>query len=717
MSVNKSAKARSKYTMTISRLTVDKLGVKLYDKVSAVIAELVANSYDADATEVEIKAPMEQLLATKQGTQIQDKGYVIEISDNGIGMTPEEVNEFYLRVGAERRSDPRRGDLSKKFKRKVMGRKGVGKLAPFGIAQKIEILTSGGNLTEGKNEQGKSTKGYLTAHLILERNKILEDVDYDYPPSVGSLDEIVRDRTGTILRLTIFSHRFVPSIDDLARQLAQRFGSQSQNWKIKLIDSEKQSTDPNYSRDVGHFDVVKMENAEIRFDFERKPDGAVKQPNVYRAFAADGNILTDLEAGFNCDGKFYPVTGWIAYAKEPYKDDLMAGVRIYCRGKIAAQTNIFNMKAGFTGEYDIRSYLVGEIYADWLDEEEDLIQTDRRDILWSHEIGQQFEKWGQSVVLRIGKVARNPIKKKVWEIFREVSKIDDKVAKAFPSEDQKPIRENAIEFAQLIGRTMREEEAKDPERTDDIVQLSITFAPHITLDNQLRQAAESEGTPLAVITEILRTAHVAELSSFGQIAYDRVKVVERVEKLKDDPTTLEDVFQNLIEETPWLINPQWSPITANQSFATLKMEFQKYFKLKTGKDIILGRFDKTTKRMDFVLSSQDNIVQIIEIKKPSHNFEDSEMDRLNTYVEQMKNFLADEKNREFTKLFGDFHVTLVCDGEKLTGVHKTAFEGLKSTNVLTHINWPTFLLRTKRMHQDFLNESDRQKRLVAKRKQ
>ena len=38
-----------KYEMTISRLTVDKLGVKLYDRVSAVIAEIVANSYDADA--------------------------------------------------------------------------------------------------------------------------------------------------------------------------------------------------------------------------------------------------------------------------------------------------------------------------------------------------------------------------------------------------------------------------------------------------------------------------------------------------------------------------------------------------------------------------------------------------------------------------------------------------------------------------------------------
>lgn len=43
-----------KYKTTISRLTVDKLGVKLCGRVSAVIAEIVANNYgigdNADGT-------------------------------------------------------------------------------------------------------------------------------------------------------------------------------------------------------------------------------------------------------------------------------------------------------------------------------------------------------------------------------------------------------------------------------------------------------------------------------------------------------------------------------------------------------------------------------------------------------------------------------------------------------------------------------------------
>lgn len=101
--------------MTISRLTVDKLGVKLYDRVSAVIAELVANSYDADALGVTIKAPMGEMLATKSQGIITDRGFAIEVCDDGIGMTPDEINAFYLVVGAERRNDPRRGDVSKKL--------------------------------------------------------------------------------------------------------------------------------------------------------------------------------------------------------------------------------------------------------------------------------------------------------------------------------------------------------------------------------------------------------------------------------------------------------------------------------------------------------------------------------------------------------------------------------------------------------------------------
>ncbi|WP_434684584.1 ATP-binding protein [Pseudanabaena minima] len=696
------APLQNNYVMKISRLTVDKLGVKLYDRVAAVIAELVSNSFDADATEVKIKAPMNLYLATKQGNELVDCGYEIEVEDNGIGMTPEEINKFYLRIGSERRNDER-GDLSRKFNRKVMGRKGVGKLAPFGICQKIEILTSGGEKTTGKNKEGQEVEGYLTAHLTLDASAILQDHDEDYRPEIGILDGTIREKTGTSLKLSKFIQRKVPDIEVLVHQLSHRFGRSIAlpDWEVTLIDSTKTDSDPNYSRKLGSFDIDKMENTEICFN----ADG--------NAVSSDGNIFPDLKAGFEYEGKFYSITGWAAYSKKPHKDDLSEGIRIYCRGKIAGQTTVFNRGASFSGELSIRSYLIGELNADWLDEEEDLIQTDRRDILWSHDLGQEFEKWGLGLLKKIGNMSRDPLKKKTWDVFKETSNIEEKIDQAFPRDNQKVIREQAIEFAELIGKKMRMEEAESPERTEDIVQLSLMFAPHVTLDKALREAGEVEGTSVSVITEILKVARLAELSSFGRIADDRVKVINKVETLKDNADTLEAVFQSLITEAPWLIDPQWSPLTSNQSFSTLKKEFQKYYREETGDNIELENFSDPNKRTDFVLASHDNVIQIIEIKRPKHEFDDSEMIRLEKYADLMEGFLNTPANSEFKKVFTDYHITLVCDYKKLTGNNKRSFDYFTKEGKLTYMNWANFLLRTRKMHQDFLNEAQRQKQDAA----
>src|SRR5437899_9866516 len=121
------------YELRISRLTIDKLGVKLYDKASAVVAELIANGYDADAELVTVKVPLSTALATKtQRGKIRDAKYTIEVVDDGHGMTPDEAIDFYLTVGRDRRLVIGQGGYSRAKRRPVMGRKGIGKLAPFG---------------------------------------------------------------------------------------------------------------------------------------------------------------------------------------------------------------------------------------------------------------------------------------------------------------------------------------------------------------------------------------------------------------------------------------------------------------------------------------------------------------------------------------------------------------------------------------------------------
>ena len=693
------------YVMRISRLTVDKLGVKLYDKVSAVIAELIANSYDADAKEVTIRAPMGQYLASKAGGSLSDKGLTIEIVDDGTGMTPDQMQQFFLVVGAERRNDSRRGPTSPRYTRKVMGRKGVGKLAPFGICKIIEVISAGGE--EVKQTNGGERRGYLTSHIVLNYDDIVAENGESgepYKPTTGERDDTLSDRLGTTIILRQFNYRRVPDIEVLSRQIAQRFGIQTENWRIVLEDNTQTSSESS-RRAVSAFDVETMPNTRIRF----QESGL----NSAQVIGPENDPIPDLQAGFEHDGKFYPITGWIAYSKEPYKDDLMAGVRIYCRGKIAAQTSVFNRRAGFTGEHNIRSYLVGELYADWLDEDEDLIQTDRRDILWSDEIGQAFQTWGQRIVSRIGTLSRDPMRKAALDLFFETGRVEERVQESFPTDGQKDIREQAINVAKMFGRTISRAEAEDADVVSDLVDLSLTLAPHVTLDGMMRDAAEQTETPLAALSSLLRTARIAELSSFGQIAEGRLKVIKRLETLKDDESTQEDSLQNLIEDAPWLINPEWAPVTANQSLSRLRREFEKYYEEKTGREISLSDFQNPKKRPDFVLSSQEGIAQIVEIKRPGHALKDEEIDRIVTYHNSMQSFLNDKKNVDFQKFFHDFHITLVCEGLALTDTQRAAYDGYLAMGKLTHINWRDFLLRTETVHQDFLAEARRQRTLIS----
>lgn len=697
----------NRYSMRISRLTVDKLGVKLYDRVSAVIAELISNSYDADATKVTVRAPMGEYLATRSGGMQSDKGLEIVVEDNGFGMSPNEVQEFFLVVGAERRNDSRRGSTSPRFKRKVMGRKGVGKLAPFGICKVIEVISSGGSKVS-RMEGGTKTTGFETSHIVLNYDDIIAEGDPlkdDYKPIQGHLDGTLREKSGTKIILTNFNYRRVPKLSVLARQISQRFGISSVNWKVTIEDSMKKPCDPSRTRDIGQFDIETMPNTRINFDC-----GAM---GVRRVIGPGGTSLSDLEPGFHHESDFYDVTGWIAYSKEPYKDELMAGVRIYCRGKIAAKTSLFGRGAGFTGEHSVRSYLVGELHADWLDEAEDLIQTDRRDILWSDELAAAFQEWGQHVVKRIGTLARDPSRKSARDLFFETGDVENRIRSEYPSKNVIEIRNRANDLAEKLGRTVNRDDASDPDVVGDLVDLSILLAPHVTLDEVMRTAVKKSDTPLSVLSTILRTARISELSSFGRIAEKRIDVIERLEKIKSQQGTQEHDLQQLIENAPWLIDPEWAPVTANRSLMNLKKAFEDYYKKHTGRSIFLTQFEASNKRPDFVLTSQDGVVQIVEIKRPLHSLTNVEMSRIVSYYQNMERFLNDPNNAELARSFNNFHITLVCDDIGLSGSELAAYNGFVSLGRLSCISWSVFLAKTENVHQDFLVELRRQKSLTV----
>ena len=128
-------------------------------------------------------------------------------------------------------------------------------------------------------------------------------------------------------------------------------------------------------------------------------------------------------------------------------------------------------------------------------------------------------------------------------------------------------------------------------------------------------------------------------------------MIGRLECLKGAATTDEGELQSLITGAPWLVNPEWAPVTENQTFTRLRQEFEKYYEENTGTAISLSDFQQSGKRPDFVLSSQEGTVQIIEIKRPMHRLSNGEMDRIVTYHDNMEAFLDEPGNSAFRRFF------------------------------------------------------------------
>ena len=152
-------------TMDTLRFTIDaellrELGERLVGKPHIALAELVKNSYDADATVVTIK-----FLPHKD---------CIEISDNGHGMSVDEFKNYWMRIGTTHKKEKK----SKNLGRLMTGSKGVGRLAVQFLANKLTILT----VPAGENSEG--LEAYIDWKEALETKpaeaKELTEVEVKY---------------------------------------------------------------------------------------------------------------------------------------------------------------------------------------------------------------------------------------------------------------------------------------------------------------------------------------------------------------------------------------------------------------------------------------------------------------------------------------------------------------------------------------------------------
>ncbi|WP_297640658.1 ATP-binding protein [uncultured Porphyromonas sp.] len=125
---------KNEFRFNISLQILNHLGRNLYRNFITVLGEAISNSWDADAPNVWVEIDREK--------------NTMSICDDGVGMSEEDFQDKFLKIGYTKRST----GLSKTQKgRPFIGRKGIGKLALLSCAKNITILSKvkGGELVGG----------------------------------------------------------------------------------------------------------------------------------------------------------------------------------------------------------------------------------------------------------------------------------------------------------------------------------------------------------------------------------------------------------------------------------------------------------------------------------------------------------------------------------------------------------------------------------------
>ena len=148
-----------KYKIEIDPRILELLGPNLYTNIYYVLAELIANAYDADAHNVYI-------ISEPNAIRVEDDGHGMSYSKGGIAK--------YLGVAKLSRTNAT--DSLTELGRQKMGRKGIGKLAALSVSENVDILTisdgekSGFVLSRHPHEGG-------TLQAISEQNVVFKKVE------------------------------------------------------------------------------------------------------------------------------------------------------------------------------------------------------------------------------------------------------------------------------------------------------------------------------------------------------------------------------------------------------------------------------------------------------------------------------------------------------------------------------------------------------------
>jgi len=180
-----------KFNFTVDSALLGELGEKLVSTVHVALTELVKNASDADASEVKVSIVPEQGKASR-----------VIVSDNGSGMTVDQVRKYWMKIGTSHRQNT---PVSAKYGRLITGSKGIGRFACRRLGLKLRLTTTA--IIARTNDQDKKTKKqasspqYQTTVVEFDWKKFVPGTDVESIECTGTTTTVGTAKTGTVLEI------------------------------------------------------------------------------------------------------------------------------------------------------------------------------------------------------------------------------------------------------------------------------------------------------------------------------------------------------------------------------------------------------------------------------------------------------------------------------------------------------------------------------------
>ena len=567
---------KPKYTMSIDMNVLEHLGIGLYSNIPAILSEVCANAYDADAKNVWIETSNTEII----------------IQDDGHGMTSDDINKRFLCVGYKRRKEEKGTTPGG---RQPMGRKGVGKLAPFSIANIIKVET----LRE--NEK---------CALLMSSQDIQDNVSSYHPEEIAT-DEI-KFKTGT--RITLSELETNPtkgSIRSLKQRLSRRFFLHDENFKIHVNGKEVTAADRGYYNKVQH--VWTYDDKTVSLLGKEIKKGVSPEQRK--------DSLSGL-------------SGWIGTLEKPStskdaSNESLNRIAIFVRGRMASENILSDME--ISSSY-YSQYLVGELRYDALDtydgkgdEDRDAITTDRQSLQEEDPRVTDLKNFLRKELKYIDGSWREH---RAEGHKREIKKIFPALGNWLDSYKGKK-KEAAEKWISDIQESFSRKSQKDKKEILKVGALSFVRADGNGELDRLKNAPIKDIMPFLVEANSIQQY---EQASYGEVIKTRLKIINELKKKVDD-NDYEKEIQGYIFENIWLLDPSWDPATedSKQKEKTLK---------KILKDVLLNKAEED-KRIDITYRKAGGKYIIIELKRPGASTKEYTLrEQVDKYVSAFKKGLT-----------------------------------------------------------------------------